>query len=498
MTDATPQPDPKKELSDNRKAAKAAAGNDPGIGFEDVAEYYSKLAVMIGRPHTYLGNADPGSRTYTRHLLGSAPLVSIRPGRVKFINTDGMTARIAQRLGIGQKEVQSFIRPSGVLGGNTGAFNMQNGYGVSKADQDAISDAIYEKQKGTVTDTTYLGTGSVRYFDFDPKYSDYMNVVSTMTGRLYSRMSQGVVSWLPTKAAQVTPVGATNGGFFTYWAENASSVSESFSAEVGQTAIGGIVKSITGMSKEAQFFLGEDLSEAKHGGVINGAMNQISSIIGGQGGSLRASLGDALLGLNPMFPEVWKDSSFSRSYNISFKFYSPYGDPMAIYQNVYLPFTMLLSLVMPVMRSPSSYSEPFVFQMYAPGYFACDLGICTDFSFTKGGGEGLFTAQGLPRQIDVTMQVKDLYPVLAASHNNQSMLLNTDLGTFLDNLAGVSLQRSGKYIDLASRIKASLASSAIDLSTWKNQASQYMSVMLNERTGIAPYIPFLSNAFRGY
>jgi hypothetical protein len=114
---------------------------------------------------------------------------------------------------------------------------------------------------------------------------------------------------------------------------------------------------------------------------------------------------------------------------------------------------------MPVMANPGTYSEPFVFQLDCPGYFACDLGICTDFSFTKGGSENLWSVDGLPRQIDVNMTVKDLYPVLTASKNNESLYLNCGMGTFLDNLAGISLFRTEKgQADLITRMKAGAGS----------------------------------------
>ena len=464
---------------------------------DDASKYYGDLSDIIGRPHGYLDSADPGRRTYVRHLLSGAPLVAIRPGRIKFVSTDGLAGQIATRLGSGisPEEVNSFLTPGG--SGVNNVFNMSMGYGVSGAEEAAIKTAIEEKAGAApVSSPASLGAGSVRYFDFDPHYDEYMSVVSTMTGRLYSRMTQSTASW--TKGiAMATAVGTTNGGFFTHWAENATSVSESFSAEVGPTILAGAVKQLSELSRQGQFFLGKDFATGEQkDGMIKSAMDSISGALHSNSvGGVSASLGDAVLGLNPMFPDVWKDSSFARSYNVAFKFFSPYGDPMAIFQNVYLPFAMLLSLVMPVLRSPGAYSEPFVFQMYAPGYFACDMGICTEFSFTKGGGEGMFTTQGLPRQIDVTMQVRDLYPVLAASHNNKSMLLNTDLGTFLDNLAGVSLQRSGQNIDAITNLKAQLASGVISLAQLPDRAKAAVSRVFTETTGIAPFLQSLGSLF---
>ena len=46
----------------------------------------------------------------------------------------------------------------------------------------------------------------------------------------------------------------------------------------------------------------------------------------------------AINGSNVFFPEIWKDSSFSRSHNVSFSFKSPYGSPKAIFEYVYVPF----------------------------------------------------------------------------------------------------------------------------------------------------------------
>jgi hypothetical protein len=277
-----------------------------------------------------------------------------------------------------------------------------------------------------------------------------------------------------------------NGGFYTFWAENSTSISESASSEVGPTKLAGLVKGISEMSHEVGYLLGTHMSEERKQGMINSAISGVSDFIGGgDSGQLTGSLADSILGLNPMFPEIWKDSSFSRSYNLSFRFHSPYGHRAAIYQNVFVPFLMLLSMVMPVMADKGSYSQPFVFQMDCPGYFACDLGICTDFSFVKGGSDNLWTIDGYPRQIDVTMSVKDLYPVLVASKNTKSMYFNVGMGTFLDNLAGISLfsseQGTGTVI---SRARAALAGTAYSIVGAKDAAKSVVQTYL-QKTGVS-------------
>lgn len=458
------------------------------------------LQTALARPHRFLTNADPSARTFVRHMLPAAPLVMIRPGRVKFSeDTTTFLQEVLNKFGrqLDNKDAVDDLlkRPTEDADGRSvpgGLFNSL--YGVDKTDLAAMQQAINDKQKGTVGDFVAKNNKSIRYFEFNSNnevMKEYRAVFHTLVSRLYSRMMNKVTPWADLRG-KYDPPEMSNGGFWTLWADNATSVSESASSEVGATKLAGLVKGVSEVSREAQFFLGSQnfgawKSEDEKKGMIDSAIGSVAEFISGpdQTAGLRASLGDAILGMNPMFPEVWKDSSFSRSYTLNFKFHSPYGHPQAVYQNVLLPFTMLLSMVMPVMTNPGTYSEPFVFQLDCPGYFACDLGICTDFSFTKGGSENLWTVDGLPRQIDVNMSVKDLYPVLVASKNAEAMYFNVGMGTFLDNLAGISIFKSSSgEADFLTRLRANVNSGLGQIrgtpDRWVASGQQFL-----EQTGVA-------------
>jgi hypothetical protein len=428
-------------------------------------DLFNGMKTIVGRPYAFLPNADPGVRTFTRHMLPTAPLVMLRPGRVKFSKSIEEYVENALKA-FGRKvdptSVKDLMGRSRDSEGRVVGGIFSNLYGVDDADVQAISKAIDEKQAGTVRDFFDKNAESIRYFEFNSDQEvmkDFQSVLNTLSSRLYSRMNDKALSWLDVRG-DFDPAKRTNAGFYTFWADNATSVSESANSEVGSTKLAGLVKGVSAMAREAQFFLGSNKfggdKVAKDRGMIEGALNGVSEFIGGSDtAGLQASLGQAVLGMNPMFPEVWKDSSFDRSYTLNFKFHTPYGNPAAVYQDVLLPFTMLLSLVMPVQTQPGVYSEPFIFQLDVPGYFACDLGICTNFSFTRGGNDNLWTVDGLPRQIDVNMSVKDLYPILTASKNNEAMYFNIGMGTFLDNLAGISLFKSDRgQADLITRMRA--------------------------------------------
>lgn len=62
-------------------------------------------------------------------------------------------------------------------------------------------------------------------------------------------------------------------------------------------------------------------------------------------------------------------------------------------------------------------------------------------SWKRGGSEGLYTKDGLPLEMEVSITVQDLYPVLAMTHNYSALRYNSGLNFFLENMAGMSVDR---------------------------------------------------------
>ena len=73
-----------------------------------------------------------------------------------------------------------------------------------------------------------------------------------------------------------------------------------------------------------------------------------------------------------------------------------------------------------------------------PGVITCDLGFISNMSYTKGGGSGLFTKDGLPRAISGSFTVEDLYPYLAMSRRLSFLSANPSYTSFLDSMVGLN------------------------------------------------------------
>lgn len=432
-------------ISVDTVADKAQSIIDSPTTTVSVTDYYNGLKQVIGLPFHWGPRADPNFRSFLSHMFPGASFVGMRPGNVKFTDADTVADMLSSSLP-GFITEDGKIDPATLYSAGDGLAGM---YGADKESIDRINAEL--KAKSTAVNYDNYSKKPIRYFEFDPAVNEYLSYVSTMAGHMYSRMTGGNKSWAPPQ-----PGSTSTGGFFTFWCEASTSSSESFSNEIGETMVGSAVKGIASMSRELQFFLGKDMTGE---GIVQSSMQGLAGMISDENaGTIRAGLGDAIQGWIPTFPHMWKGSNFSREYNLSFKFYSPYGDPYSCYTHVLLPFSMLLALVAPRQSALTAYKSPFVFQLDLPGILSCDLGIATSLSYVKGGSDNRYSLSNIPQQIDVTLSVTDLYPTMMQSNNASALFTNIGLATFLDTLAGVNIAYTGSNIDVITRLKTRMNS----------------------------------------
>lgn len=146
-------------------------------------------------------------------------------------------------------------------------------------------------------------------------------------------------------------------------------------------------------------------------GLLSNAANQkiVSNLAGI--GSVQSGRGRMVL------PNIWSNSSFSRSYTLSFKFYSPLGDRFSIFENCYLPTICLLAMGAPRQIGKVSYMSPFIVRCFSPGLFACNFGIVESMTINKSEEKNERTIDGYSKVMNVTITIKDLIPEFTLSMN---------------------------------------------------------------------------------
>jgi hypothetical protein len=133
-------------------------------------------------------------------------------------------------------------------------------------------------------------------------------------------------------------------------------------------------------------------------------------------GKMSGELGMVQMGNARMIlPEIWTDSSFDRSYSLNFKFHSPYGNRLSIFENTIVPLVFLMAMTSPRQVGESSYTTPFCVKCFSKGLFSTDIGIVSSLSINRGEGKNDRTQEGFARTISVSMSVKDLLPRLSMS-----------------------------------------------------------------------------------
>ncbi len=225
---------------------------------------------------------------------------------------------------------------------------------------------------------------------------------------------------------------------------------------------------------------------------FGGIVSSLGSVADGLGGGIVNSISQGgiqsiLDGGKIVFPELWADSQYSRSYSIDLKLRSPDNDSLSIFLNVLKPYCKLLCFTLPHMveDNVNTYRTPFITRAYCKGLFNVDLGMITAMSVNKG-ATCCWNDDGLPTQIDISLELTDLYSSLTMTgyvkdsladggilsgpikqvansfKQTYNIVNNTAYMDFLANMAGLNVnemefgRKAKMYFDLFSNQGANL------------------------------------------
>lgn len=357
-------------------------------------------ANILGLPLNFCKTADPNGRVYKNTIMGDLPYVFMLPG-IPSLNSKLVDSSNKK---LKKSDIAKMIEEN----------------------EENIKFAV----RGVRTET------DLRFMGFKPSYYDYFKYVETMLSTIHATMGlKGIFDFKD----EFKPSGYNHG--LCFYADKSTSISESASNDYTESSIVQKANDLSTASRELKSILGwnsnikdmdstsvEDMTDELTGS--NGILSRVGS-----------ALGRVVNGSQLLYPEIWADSKFDRSYTINFKFYSPYGDKESIFKYVYVPFISLLALALPRQDSLLGYGQPFLVRLSSPGWFESSMGVVSSITFTKGGNDNLWTKDNLPQEIEVNLNIRDLYPSLVSTKKYGVLSYNLGLASFLDSMAGVRMDQ---------------------------------------------------------
>lgn len=412
------------------------------------------ISGVFGLPYQFLPDTDVrlsgDNKTenigyeYADKIVTRMPLLFISPGKANFMTKYSKTAR---------KDILEKLITSGKINSDT--------------DASSLSDLL---------------TSDGRYYTFEydrDSYYTYVNPMCRIAAR-YLEIQDYVVNgykldrmdwskYTDSGIKSIIDLDGTYGGV-PFYVSTETSVNESFSNSTTQSLISSSVNSVSDMGRELNFLLGYSsaATDSRLSAVLGDAdvmsnIENVNNIVNGMlgGGNFFSNLSKHLVtvasGGKLIFPEIWSDSSFSRSYRCDFKFISPDPSRLSVYLNVLVPLFHLIGLVAPqsVPSNPNGYVNPFLIRAIYKGFFNVDMGIITDMNVTKG-AECQWTPEGIPTSIEVSISIKDLYSAMSITATKPTAdwkydtLNNTSQMDYIANLCGINIYKPeiGRQIDM--------------------------------------------------
>lgn len=401
---------------------------------------------------------DAYGRTFAKEIASNMPIVVLAPGKPKFLSS--------VKQGVG-----GYVAESGIRDAFLPMFSAQ-------------SDGEY----GSILENLNSMEGDYQYYSMEIDTASYYNYVNSLCATSARLMGIGGVSYHGTTCFNIRwerynsaaeqdfsvfeqVMGLAQGVSFAY--DPQSSVSDTMTNQTTESQFLSFFNDLSSKARELEFITGytgsglDDLFDSESyvqeatGQLNTGAFAGLQNVVDRIGAWAKNSIH----GMNMRFPELWADSTHSRSYDIDMHFIAPYATAFCKWRYVLVPFFHIFALAAPKSdKNTSQYSSPFLIRAYSKGYFNVEMGIIESITWKRFGDGDMISEDGVPTQIDVSVSFKDLYHTLAMTEfygeglgtNIGNFMNNTGLMDLIGTLSGVNMNR----ISISDRISMFAASGA--------------------------------------
>lgn len=241
-------------------------------------------------------------------------------------------------------------------------------------------------------------------------------------------LADAVISGIPSiTVSKDNRPGEESSGFVVFYVNGAIEASDTISNEsepsVFKTAANELLGDTSSMLKE---LMGKTL------GAFDGG-NALLTFLGG----------------NAVIPDVWKDTSYPKSYQMSILLSSCSGDPVSRNMNIIYPLIKLICLATPL-GTGGFYSSAPILRVFSQGVINTEYGLIENMTITR--KMETLNDYGMPNEVEVQLTVKDLNPYIYREMPGwfkSGMLVSSSMSVFLATICGVNvttLNRSQKLI----------------------------------------------------
>ena len=304
-------------------------------------------------------------------------------------------------------------------------------------------------------------------------------VFDTLTGKSSSTSSSNKIS-VNDKTTKMSEEEQTtledlfkNVHFVQFYVDPESGVNENMTNSTTQSSLKGAFDSASSAMKEIAFMAnsgGVDATSLQNlgdsmltslGNALGGGIGALNSQAGTLVNRLLSTSSNIIKGENVIMPDIYSGSSYTKSYTLTIHLKALYGNIYSIYMDVLVPLMHLIALVLPKATTANTFSAPFLVKFYIPGICTCNMGIVESIQITKPTTTEAYNVDGLPTEMDVTLNIADLYSDLSMTPANNPILFvnNSSLVEYLGTICGLNLiepQYTTKMTNLWNNIKNSI------------------------------------------
>lgn len=231
--------------------------------------------------------------------------------------------------------------------------------------------------------------------------------------------------------------------------DKTTQATENVSNQTGPSEIKSTMNSKFGQLQNAAFtVMNGNFDDGVLGSIVQGSIKAATSFVSGAmeglgflGGASALSTGAVRIDV----PDIWQDSSFTKSYNFNMELKAPYGNSISILQDLYIPLACILAGSLPRATGATSYTSPFLCQAYVKGMFSVPLGMIDNVSISRANDQHGMTLQRLPTSMNISFSIKDMSPTMYLSMGDGYGLFDSFLGNtssmldYINTLSGMGL-----------------------------------------------------------